>query len=121
MTMARNTDVESWTLRAIEGLPVRGEVRVKPLIRGDQMTMLELHYPAGSASLLHAHQHESLCYVVKGKVKVVVGEETYTLGSGDACRHPKGVLHSIEGLEDATILEVKSPVQPLDQFLGTTR
>ena len=118
MIVARNAEVMHQVVRTVEGLPFQGEVSMKPLIHGDQMVMLEIHYPAGAGSPLHAHQHESLCYVVKGKVKVVVGEETYTLGPGDTCRHPKGIPHSIESMEDTTLLEVKSPAQPLEHFLG---
>ena len=121
MIVARNVDVEHRPMKTVEGLPFQGEVRMKPLIQGDQMVMLEIHYPLGASSPLHRHQHESLCYVVKGRVKVVVGKETYTLGAGDACRHPKGVPHSIESVEDATIVEIKSPAQPLEQFLGAAQ
>ena len=119
MIVAKNVDVEHRAVKLIEGLPIRGDVKMKPLMGGDQMIMLEIQYPAGSGSPRHAHQHESLLYVVKGKVKAEIDGESYTLGPGDACRHPEGVPHGIESLEDATILEIKSPAQPLEQFLGT--
>jgi quercetin dioxygenase-like cupin family protein len=61
-----------------------------------------------------------LCYVVGGKVRVTVADEVFELGSGDACIHPAGVLHGIEGVEQATVLEIKSPAQAIDRFLGTT-
>ena len=119
MIVAKSGDVPRRAMHAIEGRPVRGEVSVKALMEGDRMVMLEVHYPSGTGSPLHAHRHESLCYVVSGRVRVVVGEEAHTLGPGDACRHPEGVAHGIEALEDATILEIKSPAEPLDQYLGT--
>ena len=119
--VARNADVDSRAIDTIEGLPLRGDVSMKPLMEGDLMIMLEIRYPTGSGSPMHAHQHESVCYVVEGVVNVVVGEESHTLRAGDACRHPEGVPHSIEAVEAATILEIKSPAQPLDQFLGTGR
>ena len=40
---------------------------------------------------LHTHTHESIAYVVKGKVKSTVGSEEFIMGPGDVCRHPKGV------------------------------
>ena len=76
---------------------------------------------SGGGPVRAAHQHESLCYIVKGKVRMVVGEETYTLEAGDVCRHPDGVPHSIEALDDTTVVEIKSPAQPLEQFLGTSQ
>lgn len=119
MSVPKNTDVKYRPIKTIEGLPVQGEARLKPLLTGDQMLMLEIHYPAGTKSPLHAHQHESVCYIIKGKITSIVGEETYTLEAGDACRHPKGVPHAVEALEDTIFIEVKSPPQALEQFLGT--
>jgi quercetin dioxygenase-like cupin family protein len=40
------------------------------LIKGDKMTLLEIHYAAGVGAPLHTHTHESIAYVVKGKVKI---------------------------------------------------
>ena len=119
MIVAKNSDVAQRPITTIEGLPILGDVRLKPMMGGDRMIMLEIKYPAGSGSPLHVHQHESLCYVVSGRVKMVVEDETYILGVGDASRHPEQVPHSVEALEDATILEIKSPAQALEQFLGT--
>ena len=92
---------------------------MKPLMAGDHMVMMETHIPVGATTPLHAHQHESLVYVVKGRLRFVIGDETHTLGAGDTCRHPVGVLHNMEALEEAAIIEIKSPPLPLEQFLGT--
>jgi quercetin dioxygenase-like cupin family protein len=119
MIVARSADVPERAIKTIEGLPVQGEVHMKPMMAGDQMVMLEIHYPAGSGSPPHVHQHESVVYVLRGKVRMVVDQETFVLDAGDACRHPQGVTHGVEAIEDATILEIKSPVQALEQFLGT--
>ena len=118
MLISRNADVEERAINAIEGLPVHGDVTVKPLIGGDRMVMLEIHYTAGSGSPVHAHQHESLCYVVSGRAEATVGDGSFTLGPGDVCRHPEGVAHGINAIEDTTVIEVKSPAQPLEEFLG---
>ena len=119
MMIARDSEVEALIAKTVEGLPMLGEVRVKPLITGERMTMLVLHHPAGAGSPPHTHGHESLCYIVRGSAKMTVGEETFVLEAGDACRHPEGVLHSVEAVEDTTVLEIKSPAPPLDAFLGT--
>lgn len=117
--LSRNADVKELAIKIVEGLSTKGEVRMKPMMTGDQMTLLEIRYPPGAGAPLHVHRHETLCYVVKGKVKVTVGEEEFLLSPGDVCRHPQGVPHGIEGVEEALVLEIKSPAQPLDQFLGT--
>ena len=118
MLVAKNSEVERRKVDVLEGLPIRGSLFMKPLMFGERMMMLEIHYPAGSASPVHTHQHESVCYIIKGKARAMVDGETYVLEAGDACRHPDGVPHAIEALEDTTLLEIKSPSQPLEEFLG---
>ncbi len=58
MIVARNDDVEGLAIRTVEGVPMQGEVTMKPLMAGDEMVMLELRYPQGAGSPLHAHDHE---------------------------------------------------------------
>lgn len=119
MMLSKNSDVKGLRIKSVEGKPLKGELLVKPLIAGDQMTLLEIHYEPGVGAPLHIHQHESLAYVVKGKVKMTVGKESYILGPGDVCRHPQGIPHAVEGLEKSVVVEIKSPAQPIEQFLGT--
>ena len=118
MLISNNDKIESIKLTTVEGLPFVGNVTMKVMMAGENMNMLEIRYPAGSSSATHAHQHESVCYVISGKIKGTIEGESVILGPGDACRHPEGVQHSVEAIEDAVILEIKSPAQPLDQFIG---
>jgi hypothetical protein len=70
MILSKNSDVKGIIVKAIEGKPMYGgDLLVKPLIKGDEMTFLEIHYTPGVGAPLHVHSHESLVYVVKGKVK----------------------------------------------------
>lgn len=118
--MVKNEDVGVLFIREVEKQKTFGAVRMKPLIAGDHMTLLEIQYPPEAGAPPHVHQHETLCYVVSGKVRVTVGEDEYVLEAGDTCIHPLGVPHGIRGIEHATVLEIKSPAQPLSQFLGTS-
>ena len=91
MIASRNAEVAAVVVKAVEGKPMYGgDMLVKPLMKGDEMTFLEIHYAAGVGAPLHTHTHESIAYVVKGKVKSTVGSEAYLMGPGDVCRHPKG-------------------------------
>jgi len=116
--LSRNADVKGFAVTSIEGEPMKGALHVKPLIRGNTMQLLELRYTAGVGAHMHTHSHESIVYVVKGKVKSTVGNEVHTLGPGDACRHPEGVLHGIESLEESIVVEIKSPAPDLGKVLG---
>jgi quercetin dioxygenase-like cupin family protein len=115
----RNADVEAVAVNAVEGKPMYGgDMLVKPLIKGEEMTFLEIHYAAGVGAPLHAHSHESIAYVVKGRVKSTVGEEAFIMGPGDVCRHPKGMLHGLEALEDSVVVEIKSPAPDIAAFFA---
>jgi len=120
MILSRNSDVKGVVVKSIEGKPMYGgDLIVKPLIKGDEMTFLEIHYTPGVGAPLHVHNHESLAYVVKGKVKMKVGYEEYILGQGNVRRHPKGVPHGVEGIEESVVVEIKSPAPEIASFLGT--
>ncbi len=120
MNLSRNAEVKEQRIKTVEGKTLHGDVIMKPLMAGDQMTLLEIQYAPGAGAPLHIHKHETLAYVVKGKVKMTVGNEVFVLGPGDVCRHPQGVPHGVEGVEQALVLEIKSPAQPIEQFLGTS-
>lgn len=120
MILSRNAEVKHVAVRSIEGARCYGgELLVKPLIKGDEMTLLEIRYAPGVGAPPHVHQHESLIYVVRGKVKSRVGEKEYILGPGDVCRHPQGVPHSVEALEESLVVEVKAPAPDVAKFLGS--
>jgi unsaturated pyranuronate lyase len=56
----------------------------------------------------HAHPHEQVGMVVKGRAVFFVGGEEKTLGPGDMYRIPGGVRHRVVALDE--------PVQALDIF-----
>jgi quercetin dioxygenase-like cupin family protein len=117
---SKNSDVEAVTVKSVEGKAIYGgDMLVKPLMKGDEMTFLEIRYAAGVGAPLHTHTHESIAYVVKGKVKSTVGSEEFIMGPGDVCRHPTGVLHGLEALEDSVVVEIKSPAPDLGAFMAT--
>ena len=103
----------------IEHQPVHGgTLRVKPLLHGDEMMCFEVHYEAGVGAPMHVHDHESMIYVVSGRVRSRVGEDTFELGPGDACRHPGGVAHNVEAIEESVMLEFKSPAPAIAALFG---
>jgi quercetin dioxygenase-like cupin family protein len=119
---SKNTDVKAVAVRSVEGKQIYGgDMLVKPLMKGDEMTFLEIHYTAGVGSPLHTHTHESIAYVVKGKVKSTVGADEFIMGPGDVCRHPTGVMHGLEALEDSVVVEIKAPAPDIGAFFATRK
>ena len=120
MIKSKNSDVKTVAVSAVEGKPTYGgDLLVKPLLKGDEMTFLEISYAAGVGTPLHTHTHESIAYVVRGKVKSTVGSDAFIMGPGDVCRHPTGVLHGLEAIEDSLVVEIKSPAPDIGAFLAT--
>lgn len=120
MLVATGNTVAPIKVSAIEGVPTfGGDVLVKPLMKGDEMIVLEIFYGKGVGTALHKHTHESMVYIVKGKAKCTVAGEVFILGPGDSCRHPIGVMHGMEALEDTAIVEIKSPAPDISKFFVT--
>jgi quercetin dioxygenase-like cupin family protein len=115
---ASSDQIESTVVSSIEGLPVIGLIKVKTLLAGDAMLLLELTYAAGAASQPHRHDHESHCYLVSGRMRAVVAGEAWDVGPGDACIHPAGVLHAMTAVEDSVVVEIKSPRPDPERFLS---
>jgi quercetin dioxygenase-like cupin family protein len=118
MIFARNADTSALPIKSIEGMAMAGTLLIKPLIQGEQMSLMETRVLARVVVPPHAHDHESLIYVVHGLLKTVVGDESFVLGPGDVCRHPRNVSHFIEALEDSTFVEIKSPAPELTHLYG---
>jgi quercetin dioxygenase-like cupin family protein len=117
MILMRNADVDMVKVAAIEGQAIYGgELLAKPMMKGDEMMLMEIHYAAGVGAPAHVHSHESLTYLVRGKVKMIVGDEIHILGPGDVCRHPAGVAHGVEALEESVMVEIKSPAPEMSSF-----
>jgi len=122
MLSARNADIAEIRVSSVEGKPTYGgELAVKPLIKGEEMSFLEIRYAAGVGAPLHTHTHESIAYVVSGKVKSTVGSTAFIMGPGDVCRHPKGVLHGLEAIEDSVVVEIKAPAPDLANSFGLSQ
>lgn len=106
----RGAEVVAETLGAVEGGRTSGRVTVKTLMASDLLVMLESFRAKGVVDPAHQHDdHETVCYLRSGRLRVVIGEESFVAVPGDAWFHPKGVLHYAEALEESVQVEVKVP------------
>ena len=94
----------------LEGRASAGHVDLKPLLVGNDMLMVEIFEKAGVRVPEHSHDdHESVVYLIRGRMKLVIGGKEFVAKAGDAWIHPQGVPHWSETLEDCLALEIKSP------------
>ena len=107
---AANTEINAQRIHAIEGAANKGELWLKPLIVGDESLAMEVYRKKGLIDPEHAHvDHESVCYLVKGRMRVVIAGESFIAEAGDSWVHRRGVRHYHETLEDSIQIEIKSP------------
>ena len=109
-TVIPNDSAETIEIRQVEGRPLSAPAVVKVLGEGTSMLTLEVRMPAGQSSPPHAHDHESVGYVVRGRVRMTVDGHSSELRAGDGFVHPAGATHSLTAVDgEAVWLEVKSP------------
>lgn len=105
-----NAAVPAVPLASVEGKQSSGPVTVKPLVVGEEALMLQVDQGAGLPVPEHIHaDHESVIYLVKGRIRLTIGGETFEAKAGDAWIHRRGVPHSSVTLEPCTFIEVKTP------------
>ncbi len=91
-------------------------IRMKAVVYGDKTLMTEFILNAGSTLPAHDHIHEQTGYMVSGKMRLSIGEETFDVSPGDSWNIPGGVPHSAEILEDSVAVEVFCPRR--DEYIG---
>lgn len=95
---------------ALEGAPETGGIGIRPVMVGADAMLMEVHRKKGLIDPEHSHDdHESICYLVSGRMRVVIAGESFIAEPGDSWIHRAGVRHYHETLEDSVQLEVKSP------------
>ena len=97
-------------MTTLEGAASAGEMTIKPLVVGNDMLLIELLEAKGVRVPEHTHDdHESIVYLVKGSMRLVIDGREFIARAGDAWLHPRGVRHWSETLEECVAIEIKSP------------
>ena len=86
-------------------------IRIKTLCYGDSMLMTEFLLRKGAILPGHSHPNEQTGYLVKGKIRLFIGDLVRELVPGDSWCIAKDLPHRAEILEDSLAIEVFSPVR----------
>jgi quercetin dioxygenase-like cupin family protein len=86
-------------------------IRMKTLCYGARTLMTEVLLERASILPLHSHPHEQTGYLVKGRIRLRIGEKEHDVRAGDSWCIPSGREHGAEILEDSVAVEVFSPVR----------
>lgn len=106
----QNAEAPCEPVGQVEGRPLVTPAEARVLAYGEHMLVIEVVMPADHGSPQHVHNHESVGYVVRGRVRSTIDGVTHDLGPRDGFRHPKGVAHDMVAVgEEAVWVEIKSP------------
>ena len=84
---------------------------MKTLVYGEKTLFTEFRMERNGQLPRHSHVHEQTGYLVKGKVKLTIGHETFEANPGDSWCILGNVEHGAEILEESVAIEVFSPVR----------
>lgn len=110
-----------YSIYSIEGYTeVLKGIRIKTLCYGQATLMTEFLLQKDAILPEHAHPQEQTGYLVKGKIRLYIGNESRELVPGDSWCIAGDVPHKAEILEDSVAIEVFSPVREdyLEFFVG---
>jgi quercetin dioxygenase-like cupin family protein len=97
-------------LGAVEGIKPQGKVVVRRAMVGNEILMLHVLREKGLIDPLHQHDdHETVAYLIRGRLRLVIGGKEFIAEPGTSWIHPRGVPHFSEALEECEQLEIKSP------------
>ena len=103
-------EVTARPIGRIEGAKQADGLAIKPLMVGEGALLVEVHRKAGLIDPEHVHpDHESICYLVSGRMRVVIDGDEFIAEPGATWIHRPGVRHYHETLEDSVQIEIKSP------------
>ncbi len=86
-------------------------VRLKTLVHGEKTLLCEFRLERGGVFPSHKHPHEQTGYLVSGRIKLSIGDETFDVEPGDSWCIPGDVEHAAEVLEDSVGVDMFSPVR----------
>jgi quercetin dioxygenase-like cupin family protein len=86
-------------------------IQIKTLCHGDSTLMSEFLLQKDAVLPAHSHPYEQTGYLVKGKIRLFIGDTGKELVPGDSWCIASNLPHRAEILEDSVAIEVFSPIR----------
>lgn len=86
-----------------------------PVVRGDhtELTLVQLDTDQGGRT--HTHEGEQFVFVIEGRLRFEVDDETFEVGPGQAAFVPSEAPHATEALENTRAVSLKNLANPAYQ------
>ncbi len=81
--------------------------------RGEQVLMVMNYLQPGMDVRPHSHPFEQIAYIVKGKMKFIIGDDVHVVEAGGVIHIPADVEHCGEPIGDELVmnLDIFSPIR----------
>jgi quercetin dioxygenase-like cupin family protein len=86
------------------------------VLAGEKGMMVWWNMKAGAQAAAHAHPHEQIVWMLKGKMEFRIGGERRVLHAGEVAVIPGGVEHEGSCQEDTEVVDMFVP--PREDFLS---
>ena len=86
-------------------------IALRTLCHGEATLMAEFRLAAGHELPSHSHPHEQTGYLVRGRIRLRIGDEEHEVRPGDSWCIAGGTQHGATIVEDSVAVEVFSPVR----------
>ena len=97
--------------RDTEAVTAAEGVTRRVLSYDDTVMCVENVFETGAVGAMHSHPHTQLTYIVSGRFRFTVGEETMEVTAGDTLLKKNGVPHGCVALEGGVMLDFFSPMR----------
>ncbi len=87
-------------------------------ITGENAMLAYFDLKKGAIIPEHHHINEQITYIIRGKVRVLIGKEEFIVRAGEVLHIPPNTPHRFEALEDSIDLDIFSPIRQ-DWLEGT--
>ncbi|MEX0681880.1 MAG: cupin domain-containing protein [Dehalococcoidia bacterium] len=95
--------------REVQSIDMMPGVSRKTMTAGDRMMLIEVTLAVGAVVPMHTHPHEQTGYLVSGRLRFQLGDDTHDLAPGDTWMIPGDLPHEVTALERSLVIDVFSP------------
>ncbi len=85
-----------------------GQVISKTLVQNESVSVTVFSFSKGEEISSHSSSGDAMVTVLEGTGRFIVGDQTFILNSGETLVMPKGISHSVFGIEKFKMLLVVS-------------
>jgi quercetin dioxygenase-like cupin family protein len=111
MENAASVTHQAWNWATIPSEQLSDGV-TRQMVHGESLMICRLRFAPGTVTTAHAHVHEQMTLVEKGRVRFVVGSAEQVFGPGDVLLFPSGFWHGATMLdEEVVLIDIFTPLR----------